>query len=77
MLDPQDATMRNQSRTLRWVSEFCFVKIPSCLILIGSLGVQLLNKGGYFTKEGNFGLLSKKPPIGKREAQMVMKPWHA
>jgi hypothetical protein len=58
------------------VSKSCFAKIPSCLVLIVSLGVQLLNKGGYFTKEGNFGLLSKKPPIGKRDVQMVMKPWH-
>lgn len=45
-------------------------------MLIVSLGVQLLNKGGYFTKEGKFGLLKNKPPIGKRDEQMVMKPWH-
>ncbi|KAJ5464569.1 uncharacterized protein N7458_000255 [Penicillium daleae] len=40
-----------------------------------AMGVQLLNKNAYFTKEGNMALLKNKPKPGKRDVQMVMKPW--
>ncbi|KAJ5890548.1 uncharacterized protein N7473_006776 [Penicillium subrubescens] len=40
-----------------------------------AMGVQLINKKAYFTKEGKMDLLSRKPKPGKRDVQMVMRPW--
>ncbi|KAJ5389180.1 uncharacterized protein N7496_000248 [Penicillium cataractarum] len=40
-----------------------------------AMGVQLINKKAYFTKEGKMDLLKNKPNAGKRDVQMVMQPW--